>query len=363
MTDIVHADAGLPETFAQQALPGFNASDRTMVFMAQLAERWRVAKIIASSGLTKHRTPEAILAIMMWGYELDVPPMLALRNMYFFDGNLGMSADLMAALFIRAGGKIEVLEWTAEKFRARFSREGWEPSVIEYTVEDAREAGLLNKPNWKNKKAMLSARCRAMGCRAIAPDVFAGQYTAEELSDFAPEGGARSGTPPSAGAVVARELAALAAGGAALSAPAFPDAVLVQQHTTPAFATLDAAGLTGEADPAGLGPDAEPADANLAPAPSTGKVAALHDLLAQVTPGKAHRNPASMQRRERLRGLAQDLFGTDDEASDRLLSLAGEGGLSEADAKRLVDAAFAAALELGVEVSGAARGELPTAGT
>jgi hypothetical protein len=167
-------------------LPGYDPRDPSMVFLAQLDQRWRLANMLVKSGLIPQKTPEAALAVMMKSHEMGIQPMQGFANIYFFDGKLGISADLMTALFIqRVGGRIEVEEWTNTTCRARFSRPGWEPSVVEYTFEDATKAGLTGKPNWKNVKAMLSARCRAMGVRMVAPDVFAATLTREELEDMA----------------------------------------------------------------------------------------------------------------------------------------------------------------------------------
>ena len=173
--------------------------DSAMVFIGQLEERWRLAKMLVCSGMIPQKTPEAAMAVMLKGHELGIAPMQAAANIYFFDGKVGISADLMTALFIqRAGGRLTVKEWTSAVCTIQFDRTGWESSVISYSIEDAKEAGLVNKPNWKNKKAMLSARCRALGIRLLAPEVFAGTYSREEVEDMEP-GGFRNA--PSAGAV------------------------------------------------------------------------------------------------------------------------------------------------------------------
>lgn len=177
-------------------LPAFNTNDPAMVFMAQIAHRWNMAKMLVRSQMIPQKTPEAAIAVMLKGHELGITPMVAFANMFFFDGKLGMSADLMTALFIqKAGGRLQVLEWTEKVCRIRFTREGWEPSEVTYTEADAQAAGLLGKANWKNRKAMLSARCRSMGVRLLAPDVFAGTYSTEELQDMGPEQPERRSSP------------------------------------------------------------------------------------------------------------------------------------------------------------------------
>ncbi len=182
-------------------LPAFDRADPAMVFMAQIAHRWSMAKMLVKSGMIPQKTPEAAIAVMLKGHELGVTPMVAFANMFFFDGKLGMSADLMTALFIqKAGGKLQVLKWTEEACRIRFTRTGWEPSEVEYTIADAQAAGLLGKANWKNRKAMLSARVRAMGVRLLAPETFAGTYSTEELLDMEAEAVTRRAAVASQGA-------------------------------------------------------------------------------------------------------------------------------------------------------------------
>jgi hypothetical protein len=250
-------------------LPAFDPHDPAMVFMAQIAHRWNMAKMLVKSQMIPQKTPEAAIAVMLKAHELGVTPMVGFANMFFFDGKLGMSADLMTALFIqKAGGQIQVLEWTDKVCRIRFSRAGWEPSEVEYTEEDAKAAGLLGKQNWKNRKAMLSARCRSMGVRLLAPDVFAGTYSTEELADMREDGGlafveaapARSAAGLNARLVQAAprdfdEFDRVGLAGEAPREPARPadtepadDPEQLEALTRAYFATLRDRGMSGEKD-------------------------------------------------------------------------------------------------------------------
>lgn len=160
-----------------------------MQFVQNLESNWRLAKAIAGSGMVKHRTPQACIAIMLAANERGIPVMMAMSQIHFFDGNLIMGSNLMWGLAVdRCGLRKEIREWTDEKYAATYYRDGWEPMPIEYTIAEAKRAGLLNKSNWqKFPKDMLAARCDARAVRAMAPDHFAGVYVdAEFVEDTTP---------------------------------------------------------------------------------------------------------------------------------------------------------------------------------
>lgn len=167
-------------------------------YSAEMTEYWRVAKMAVASTYVKHRSPEACLAVILKGKELGIAPMTALQEINFFDGNLVISATLMASIaFSRLGIRITPVEWTSKIAKFKFSRPDQDPSVIDFTIEEAQLAGLLGKKNWKTyPKDMLAARCKARGLRLIAPDLFAGVYTTEEMAATpgAPEGGSTGGS-------------------------------------------------------------------------------------------------------------------------------------------------------------------------
>ena len=71
--------------------------------------------------------------------------------------------------------------------KARFTHPSSGSFEYEYTVEDATDAGLIQKDNWrKNRKAMLRARCTSAGIRMSYPRCLNNMYLAEEVQDFEP---------------------------------------------------------------------------------------------------------------------------------------------------------------------------------
>jgi hypothetical protein len=133
--------------------------------------------------------PEAVLACMMTGQEIGIPPMQALRQIDVIEGRPALRAELMRAMVLDQGHEIwtgEGQEFTTSRV-VYYGRRAGSSNVIrvEWNEDMARKAGLTNKNNWKNHmRQMLSARASSELCRILFPDVIAGMgYTAEELQD------------------------------------------------------------------------------------------------------------------------------------------------------------------------------------
>jgi len=143
------------------------------------------ADVLAKSGLLPQtvKTGAAAAAIMLAGRELGIPPMQAFRTIYVVKGNISLSAQLMAALVLRAGHSYELLENSNTRCAIKFTRRGGATYTHEFTLEDAKRAGLANSNTWQSyPKAMLWSRCMSAGIRAYMPDVIMGMYTPEELA-------------------------------------------------------------------------------------------------------------------------------------------------------------------------------------
>jgi hypothetical protein len=157
-------------------------------------------------------TPEQALAIIMTGRELGIGPMHALRSIGVIKGKPTVSAELMLALFKRAGGRSLWEVSTEQVARITLRHPNGDEHVETFTMDDARQAGLAGKDMWKRyPKAMLRARALAAGLRAIAPDVIAGTYTAEELDADVAYGGDYGGDELAAPTAADREEAAYVA--------------------------------------------------------------------------------------------------------------------------------------------------------
>lgn len=177
-------------------------TDMVMAFAADLKVRWRVANILAKSGMVRENRPEAVMAIMMKAFEIGVPVMQAMSGMFFVDGKIALEGHLMDALAIqRCGVRKTVHESTRRLCRLTLHRDGWDSCDVTFTLEDAKAAMLIKdfdaetgevtpaisntgkqKLQWKkHTEEMLYWRALSKGLKRIAPDYFGGTYTVDEL--------------------------------------------------------------------------------------------------------------------------------------------------------------------------------------
>ena len=118
-----------------------------------------------------------------------ITPLEFARTYHIINGKPSMRADMMAAKFRAAGGKIKWIE-TGDGgafASAEFSFDG-QTMTVRFTIEDARNlvGDKVDKPdsNWrKDRGAMLRARVVTKAIRMLAPELIAGVYTPEELDD------------------------------------------------------------------------------------------------------------------------------------------------------------------------------------
>lgn len=152
---------------------------------------WNIIKdqatTLVKSGLlpTAINTPEKAIAIALKGRELGIPMMQAFAHVFIIDGKPTISSELMLNLIYKncPGGVIDFVLSNAEVCEIEVKRPGRKPTTWSFTIEDARQAGLLNKANWqKYPAAMLRARVVAIAARAVFPDSVMGcGHLAEEL--------------------------------------------------------------------------------------------------------------------------------------------------------------------------------------
>ncbi|HUT62097.1 MAG TPA: recombinase RecT [Anaerolineae bacterium] len=145
------------------------------------------AQIVLESGLAPDSldSESAILAVMLAGRELKVPPMLSLREFYIVHGHVSMSAKLMKALVSQSGkGRFEFVESTDKVCILRGVRTDVNPPEVVETkwTLDRVPAANKSKDNWRNYPTeMLRNRAIAELARTLWPDVTGGMYAPEEL--------------------------------------------------------------------------------------------------------------------------------------------------------------------------------------
>ena len=150
-----------------------------------LSEILTVAKSLKQAGgfLPPHLKNEGeIVAVVLAGRELGIPPMASIRSIKLVKGNVTLDASMQLALMVRAGCKVKWLKDGSDgEAILRLERPGQEPHESRYTLDMARKAGLTGD-NWtKHPAAMLRARCVTAAGKAYVPDVLAGVYLPDEL--------------------------------------------------------------------------------------------------------------------------------------------------------------------------------------
>lgn len=175
-------ESATPAYVAQGTLP----SDREWNSLVSLS------KAIAASGMQpkvngRPMEWQAIATIGLKGRELGIPPMMALSHIHVIEGRPTASAELMRALVQKAGHVIFVREQSPELATVVAKRREWSETMplveVTYTIDEAKEAGLTGKSNWKKHPTdMLVARATSRMCRQVFADVLMGaSYTPDEL--------------------------------------------------------------------------------------------------------------------------------------------------------------------------------------
>ena len=146
-----------------------------------------MAKSASASKLFSAKAEEQIFTLMLVAQSEGIHPIKALMSYDIINGQPALKASEALARYMGAGGKIEWIKSDKESAKARFTHPSSGSFEYEYTVEDATDAGLIQKDNWrKNRKAMLRARCTSAGIRMSYPRCLNNMYLAEEVQDFEP---------------------------------------------------------------------------------------------------------------------------------------------------------------------------------
>ena len=146
-----------------------------------------MAKSASASKLFSAKAEEQIFTLMLVAQSEGIHPIKALMSYDIINGQPALKSSEALARYMDAGGKIEWIKSDKESAKARFTHPSSGSFEYEYTVEDATDAGLIQKDNWrKNRKAMLRARCTSAGIRMSYPRCLNNMYLAEEVQDFEP---------------------------------------------------------------------------------------------------------------------------------------------------------------------------------
>lgn len=149
-----------------------------IVSVKQMGE---MAQVFIESGMFKDvkSQAQAIVKIQA-GQEMGLEPFAAMQGIDIIQGKAVPNSGLQASL-IKASGKYKykVVEHTDKictlKFYENWGKSWEEVGSSSYSMQEASQAGLSNKDNWKkHPKNMLFARALSNGCKWFCADVFSG---------------------------------------------------------------------------------------------------------------------------------------------------------------------------------------------
>lgn len=167
-------------------------SDLALINKDQFAVVCQQADVLSKSGLFPQalNTKEKILAVMLAGHELGIPPMRASRGMNVIQGKVELSPELLLELaYLRIPGfSVKVIETGPTKVTMQFTRKDNEPHTESFSIEEAKAAGIVReRGGWATfPEAMLRARCISKAKRVYFPDAAGGCYVTGEIGGDEP---------------------------------------------------------------------------------------------------------------------------------------------------------------------------------
>jgi len=151
-------------------------------------------------------TPGKVIAVMLMGRELGLPPMRSVNVLFPVHGRVESDAKTMLSLVYQSGLLEDIaFEESDEACTITVKRKGVPSSYTTiWTLEDSKRAGLHTKPTYrKYPRDMNRARVITRACRVLFPDVVGGLYGWEEMAGEPPFGTLPTGaTPPATTAAV-----------------------------------------------------------------------------------------------------------------------------------------------------------------
>lgn len=163
--------------------------------MAEVESLKEICKVAAYSGFLSSTAKRDDMAarvadaffVVMYGRELGIPAMTALKTIYVVEGKPSCSGEALLSLMRRAGVQVDVPDpaqvWKEKSATVRVRRPGGEWKSFTYTEEMATKAGLWGKNVWaKYWGQMLIWRAVSMASKFECSDITGGLYTIEELA-------------------------------------------------------------------------------------------------------------------------------------------------------------------------------------
>lgn len=148
---------------------------------------FRFAQMMVKTGkLPKDVNAETATMMIMYGQELDIPPMKSLLETFdSIQGKLTLKPAMMNSMIRKAGHSVTIDKWEADEcIVTGIRRDNKNSMTLRFTMKDAERAGLSSKDNYKkNPKNMLFARAIGNLGRMLFPDVIGNMYAADEFPE------------------------------------------------------------------------------------------------------------------------------------------------------------------------------------
>lgn len=152
-----------------------------------LPQLFELAKHLVPTGmLPEHlKTPGQVVAIILAGRELGMPPMRSLRSLTLVKGKVVESADSQLARFKTDGGKAKFVTLTEDEAVMDLVHPNGDEHTERFSMSDAKRAGLTSNQTWaKYPKAMLRSRVITAGLKSIGWDGAVGNYDPDEAREI-----------------------------------------------------------------------------------------------------------------------------------------------------------------------------------
>ena len=149
-------------------------------------EMTRAAKAMALSGyFNDAKDVSQAMVKVMAGAEIGLGPFASMSGIHIVKGKPTLGANLIATLIKNDGRyNYQVSELSDTACTIHFFEGDDMVGESRFTIDDAKKAGLLNNPTWKNyPRNMLFARAISNGARWYTPGIFGGAtiYTPDEM--------------------------------------------------------------------------------------------------------------------------------------------------------------------------------------
>jgi len=153
-----------------------------------------LAEAFARSGFFSDATDAAKAVVkIVAGQELGIPPVAAMTGINIVQGRVNLSANILAGLVKRHPAyDYQIITQTDTECTISFSEGDDVLGISTFTMDDAAQAGLASKQNWRlYPRNMLFARAISNGVKWFCPDVTAGMpvYTPDEMGQDVNEDG------------------------------------------------------------------------------------------------------------------------------------------------------------------------------